>query len=199
MASDREAETRSLTFAVFSADPIEGLAYRPHPKSPLKALQFYPTGRSPEYQLQGSARLILCDVATGSPRADVEIPPDLRRALLIVGPKSGKNSSRRLPVTLLDDARSAWSAGELKIINLSGLSLTGSAGPQSVALEPAATANLRVSGPANIKLRTEFSGRSYLACSETVSLKENERGLMILFPPYYPGSLEVQSRMLTDQ
>ena len=31
------------------------------------------------------------------------------------------------------------------------------------------------------------------------SLGRNERALLILFPPFYTGSLEVQSRLLIDQ
>ena len=32
-----------------------------------------------------------------------------------------------------------------------------------------------------------------------VALERNERALLILFPPFYKGSLEVQSRLLVDQ
>ena len=51
---------------------------------------------------------------------------------------------------------------------------------------------------AKIALRTSAGGRSYQAYAGALQLKRNERALLILFPPFYKGSHEVQSRLLVD-
>jgi hypothetical protein len=48
-------------------------------------------------------------------------------------------------------------------------------------------------------LSTVFSQRTYQSYAGTARLGRNERALLILFPPFYPGALEVQSRLLVDQ
>ena len=58
---------------------------------------------------------------------------------------------------------------------------------------------MKVSRTAKIMLRTTLKGRSFQSYAEDLKLKKDERALLILFPPFYKGSLEVQSRLLIDE
>jgi hypothetical protein len=58
---------------------------------------------------------------------------------------------------------------------------------------------MKVGRSAKIAFSTMSKGRSYQSYAGTVALERNERALLILFPPFYQGSLEVQSRLLVDQ
>ena len=61
-------------------------------------------------------------------------------------------------------------------------------------LNPAIT----LAGATNVALSSVYKGRTYPAYGGTVTLKRNERALLLLFPPFYQGSLETQSRLLID-
>jgi hypothetical protein len=48
-------------------------------------------------------------------------------------------------------------------------------------------------------LRTMVKNRSLQAYAGTVELRRGERALLVLLPPFYRGSAEVQSRLLIDR
>ena len=48
-------------------------------------------------------------------------------------------------------------------------------------------------------MTTVFKQRTYQSYACTATLGRNERALLILFPPFYAGALEVQSRLLLDK
>jgi hypothetical protein len=58
---------------------------------------------------------------------------------------------------------------------------------------------LPVGRSAKIVLTTVFKQRTYTSYSATIGLGRNERALVILFPPFNKGSLEVQPRLLVDE
>jgi hypothetical protein len=84
------------------------------------------------------------------------------------------------------------------VINLSGLALSGTVGNQDVTLTAGLNPPLATASSAKIVLRTSAGGRTYQAYAGALQLKKNERALLILFPPFYQGSHEVQSRLLVD-
>jgi hypothetical protein len=47
-------------------------------------------------------------------------------------------------------------------------------------------------------LRTTVKNRTYQAYVGNIELGKNERALLLLLPPFYRGSPEVQSRLLID-
>jgi hypothetical protein len=89
--------------------------------------------------------------------------------------------------------------GGLAIINLSGLALSGSINKDKITLTPGLNPTVTIARSATITLSTPFKNRSYQSYASTVSLGRNERALLILFPPFHKGGLEVQSRLLLDQ
>lgn len=140
------------------------------------------------------------DTASGEVVAEATIPPEIREPLLLFTPaEAGAAAKLKYQVAVLDDSVAHHPIGALVILNLSGLALTGMLNDEPVTVKSGLNAPLTLARPAKLGLRTTFKGRAYPAYSGDVKLARNERGLLILFPPFYPGSLEVQARLLIDR
>jgi hypothetical protein len=200
---------QNVRFTVFSARPIEGVTFTPSARAAPQKLVFYPTARSPRYEYRGGMPLRFTDAA-GAVVAEATIPPEIHDALLLftaVEPASAVASAKegappsglRYQISVLDDGAARHGPGGLAIINFSGLTLGGMVDDQNVTLKPGLNPALTVGRSAKIFLRTIFKARSYQSYADTLELKKNERALLILFPPFYKGSLEVQSRLLVDE
>jgi len=189
-----------IRFRVFALRPLEGISHVSQAGAPLQRLDFYPTARSPEYVHRGAKPLEFFDSATGSVVGSASVPPDIRHALLIFDPLPPGDAGvgLRYRIYVLDDGASRHAAAGLSLVNLSGLSLTGTLGDAAIAVRTGLNPQLRVGSTTGLELRTSYKNRSYRAFADTVSLPAGERALLILFPPFYPGSLEVQGRMLMD-
>lgn len=186
-------------FTVFSSRSVAGLVFEPRPAAPKQKLTFFPTARSPRYDYRTAMPLRFTDATTGMIVAEATIPSDIKDALLLFSTiEPAPASGLRYQVAILDDGVLRHGPGGLSILNLSGLPLAGTVGTESVTLKAGLNSTINVGTSAKIILRTADKGRAYQAYSETVSLKKAERALLILFPPYYKGSHEVQSRLLID-
>jgi len=86
----------------------------------------------------------------------------------------------------------------LHLLNYSGLALEGAVNRRSVTVRDRAALRCHVGAVAEIQLRTTFRGRSYQAYAGTVALEPAGRVVLLLLPPYHPGALQVQSRVLVD-
>ena len=191
--------TQAVRFTVFSAQPISGLAFAPRPNAAPAKLAFYPTARSPRYDYRGPMPLRFIDADTGTVVAEATIPIGLNDALLLFSPVEAAAGKLRYQIAVLDDSATRHGPGGLAIINLSGLALSGTVNKETVTLAAGLNPTLAVGRSAKIALQTQFKSRTYQSYSATVALKPAERALLILFPPFYKGSLEVQSRLLLDQ
>ncbi|MBI4623275.1 MAG: hypothetical protein HY736_08665 [Verrucomicrobia bacterium] len=196
----RAAEVQLVRFTVFSARPIADVAFTPRPKTPPQKIVFYPTARSPRYEYRGAMPLRFVDVTTGTAVAEASIPPEIRDPLLLFAPVEGASAvgGLRYRISVLDDSAARHGSGGLAIINFSGLALAGTVNKETVTLKAGLNPTLAVGRSAKITLRTSFKNRTYQSYADTVHLARNERALLILFPPFYPGSLEVQARLLVD-
>jgi hypothetical protein len=193
------AATRQLNFTVFAAEPIKNLSYIPQPGGAQVALAFYPTARSPRYVFRGPSLLQFLDIDTSEVRAEVSVPSTVRTALFILSAvESTSSGAVHFRVDVVDEDTSTHEPGTLLVLNFSGLELAGTLGRRPISLQPGFNGPMRVEGAAAITLRTPFRGRSYQAFAETIPLDRFSRGLLLLLPPYRPGSLEVQSRVLLD-
>lgn len=195
-----------VRFTVFSAKPIADVAYVARAGAAPQKLVFYPTARSPRYEYRGVMPLRFIEEATGTVVAEAIIPPEIREALLLFSPiepgtagKGAQKSTLRYQVAVLDDGAARHGSGGLAIINFSGLALSGTVNKENVTLRAGLNPTLAVARGANVTLRTTFNGRTYQSYAGMVSLKPRQRALLILFPPFYKGSLEVQSRLLIDE
>jgi hypothetical protein len=140
--------------------------------------------------------------ASGTVVAEASIPATLRDALLLFTPTeatAGAAGGLRYQIAVLDDGATRHGAGGLAIINLSGLNLSGSVNTERITLKPGLNPTLSVGRTAKVAFTTTAKSKTYQSYTSTVTLGRNERALLILFPPFYKGAFEVQSRLLTDQ
>jgi hypothetical protein len=195
------AAGQSVRFAVFSAQPIKDVAFVPRANAAPLKLAFQPTARSVRYEYRGAMPLRFVDANTGALVAEAIIPTGIQSALLLFSPIEPAKSTGglRYQIAVLDDGASRHGPGGLAIINLSGLALSGKVNDQSVTLKPGLNPTLTVGRSVAIKLSTVFKQRTYQSYAGTATLGRNDRALLILFPPFYAGALEVQSRLLLDQ
>ncbi len=199
---------RTVHFSVFSAIPITDLCFLPQRGSSPRPVEFYPTARSPAYEYRGSDVLEFrqgpatadTDFKARALLAQVSMPPGLLHVLLLFVPLvPAPATGLRYRIEVMDDGGASHAAGGLRIANFSGRALGGTIDGRPLVLKTGLNPVLGVGRSAAVALRTPFRGRSYPAFTETVELAPGERALLILFPPYRAGSLEVQSRLLLDR
>lgn len=198
-ARAREPETVPFEFTVFAAEPMRGIEFIPAPEADGVALTFYPTARSPRYTHRGGGPVLFVDAGTEDVVAEITPPPHCRRALLLFAAASApEGDTPRYDVTMLEDDSANLPAGTLAILNASGMELEGMAGGHSFTLHSGLNAPVALDRSIEVRLQTRFRGRLYQSYSETIEPGRSGRALLILLPPYRAGSLEVQSRLLTD-
>lgn len=200
----------AVRFAVFAAKPLADLAYTARAGTAPVKLQFYPTARSPRYEYRGPMPLRFLDATSGAVVAEATFPPDLRDALLLFSPKEGasggaaaastKAPALRYQVSVLDDSAARHPSGALSVLNLSGFTLDGVVAKRVVNVEAGLGPTTQIGTAATtVSLNTAIKGRTYTAYRATVQLKGRQRALLVLLPPFNPGGVEVQSRLLLDE
>jgi hypothetical protein len=198
----------AIRFTVFSAQPIKEVSFVPRANTPPQPVQFFPTARSPRYEYRGAMPVRFVDTNSGAVVAEAIIPAGVRDALLLFSPMEpaagavaapGVPAERRYQIAVLDDGAARHTAGGLAIINLTGLALSGTVNTEKVTLKAGLNPTLAVGRSAKIALNTVSQKRTYQGYTGTATLGRNERALLILFPPFYKGAHEVQSRLLLDQ
>jgi hypothetical protein len=126
------------------------------------------------------------------------IPARIRCAAVRLPIEPAPTTGPRYQVYVLDDAAARQAPGSVEIINFSGLALSGTIDGKPATLLAGLNAAQTIGRSAALVLRTTSKARSYQAYAGTVELAKNERALLLLLPPFYKGSLEVQSRLLID-
>ena len=192
-----------VRFSVFSAQRIADVSFVPRPNAAPQKLVFQPTARSARDEYRGAMPLRFFDATTGTVVAEANVPVGIDDALLLFSPidAAGKGASTglRYRIAVLDDNALRHGPGGLAIINLSGLTLSGKVNKDAVSLKPGLNPTLAVGNAARVVFTTTLKNRTYQSYSGTLALKRNERALLILFPPFRPGAVEVQSRLLVDE
>jgi hypothetical protein len=196
-AQPNPVSQRTVYFTVFAAEPIEGLAFVA-PDGTAVPLRFYPTERSPRLQHRGRGPIRIVEARGGAVVAEVSVPAELREVLLLVQPRPAGGPGPRVEVTVLDDSARQRAGGQIQILNLSGLALTGELNGRRIELQAGMNPALNAGRSARVVLRTTFRGRSYTSWHDTIALGPTERALLVLFPPFLAGSVEVQTRVLLD-
>lgn len=192
------AQTPTIRFTVFSPQRVSDVVFAPRPGAEPQPLQFHASGRSPRYEYRGALPLKFAAAGTGAVVAEAAIPPNITDALLLFLP-SADSGGRRFQIAVLDDAAARHGPGGLAIVNLSGLALGGTVNKESIALQPGLNPTLAIGSAAKITLHASVKGKTFRAYADTVQLGRNQRALLVLFPPAYRGSHEVQARLLIDQ
>lgn len=190
-----------VRFTVFGLRSSGDVAFVPKPGAAPQKIQFYPTARSPRYEYRGASPLRFIDPETKAVVAEVTLSPGSGEVLLVFSPAAaGKGpGTPRYEVTVLDDSLTRHPVGSLVILNLSGQALAGTVNDRSISPEPGASAPIPVGRSAAVRFTSTVRNRVVQAYAGTVSLARDERALLVLFPPFHPGSAEVQARVLVDK
>jgi hypothetical protein len=189
-----------VRFTVFGLRPAGDVAFTPKAGAAPQKLRFYPTARSPRYEYRGTMPLRFVDPETNAVIAEVTVPPGAGEVLLVFAPAAEKGSgARRSQVTVVEDSFARHPAGTLTILNLSGLTLAGIVNDRAVTPEAGLNAPLPAGRSAAVRLTTTVRGRVVQSYAGTTALGRDERALLVLFPPFNPGSVEVQGRLLVDK
>ena len=186
---------REVSFSVFAVEPGLDAVYIPRPGAEPRPLEFYPTSRSSPQKYRGRSPLEIFDRASGATIASIELPREIRSALLIFMPSANPRSH---DVRVIDDGDARHSVGETRVINLSGLLLEGAINQEYLQLPNGADRTIKAGNFVRMKLRTMFRERSFPSYAGEFELESGGRALVLLLPPYRAGSLEVQSRVLLD-
>jgi hypothetical protein len=193
------AGAQAVRFTVFSPRAVNGLTFTSRPGQAPKHLVLYPTARSPRYDYLGSMPLRITDAQTNTVVAEATVPREITSALLLLVPlEPAPAAGLRYQTYVLDDTAARQPAGTLAIINFSGLELAGTIDGKPLALTAGLNAATPLVRSAALTLRATVKNRTYQAYAGNVELGKNERALLLLLPPFYRGSLEVQSRLLID-
>jgi len=198
-AESAPAEQR-VRFTVVSARAAAGLTYVPRTGQAATPLVLYPTARSPRYEYRGAMPLRITDAATKSVIAEATVPPEITEAVLLLVPiEPAPATGLRYQTYVLDDSTMRQASGTLSILNLSGFVLAGTVGDRATSLATGLNVPVTVARSTAVVLRTTVKNRSLQAYAGTVELRRGERALLVLLPPFYRGSAEVQSRLLIDR
>lgn len=191
----------SVRFTAFAVDRIGDLSFVPQAGIAPRTLSFQPTARSRRHEYRGPMPLHFADTGTGEVVAAVDIPARMSDVFLLFLPRRanrGEEQGLRYTIAVIDDAATAHRAGELTILNLSGLELHGTVNRNAVDVRAGLNRAIAVGRSAAILLRAELGRRSVQSYANTVLLEAGERALLILYPPHAVGSFEAQSRLLVD-
>jgi hypothetical protein len=193
------APEQTVRFTVLSARPAAGLTYVARARQAAAPVVLYPTARSPRYEYRGPMPIRILDAKTTTAVAEASVPPTITEALLILVPiEPVPATGLRYQVYVLDDTAARQAPGTLAIINFSGLALAGTIEGKPATLQTGLNPAQAVGRTAAIMLRTVARNRNVQAYAGSLELAKHERALLLLLPPFYKGSSEVQSRMLVD-
>lgn len=194
------AATEPLRFTVwaFAVPPPLALAPGDTGAAPVP-LQFHPSTRSPVYEWAGADVLRFVELETGRVVAEARVPAELKRVLLIFAPMRDAASRLRYQVLVMDDSERGLPKHSLCVLNCSGWALRGSAAGQSREFSPGLSAAIPAGGAVQVQLSAHVRGRWWQSHASQFELGPSQRALLVVLPPYYPGSPEVQVRRLVDE
>ncbi|MEY2880823.1 MAG: hypothetical protein RLZZ15_3203 [Verrucomicrobiota bacterium] len=187
-----------LRFTVFAAKPLENITFLPRAGAKPQPVVFYPTARSPRYEFRGPWPLRFVDSTSGAVVAELAAPADTRDALLLFTPlQPAPATGPRFQITVVNATAAHHAAGQIAILNLGGATLTGTINGEPLTLPAGLSPPIAVGRSAKLVLRAGSAKRT--AYAGTVELGPKDRALLLLLPPYYKGSSELQARALIDQ
>ena len=185
---------QAVRFTVFVSRTASGLSFLPRVGQPSVLVMVWGLASA-----GGPMPLRFQDAKSGVVVAEATVPPSITEALLLFVPLEPLPATGlRYQVFVLDDSSVRQAPGSIALINFSGLELSGTIDGQSVRLATGLNPVQPIGRTAAVALRGTLKGRSYQAYAGTIELKNSERALLLLLPPFYKGSLEVQSRLLID-
>lgn len=202
LCAQAPAPIQVVQFSAFASKPLTDVAFAPSANAAPQKVQFYPAARSPRYEYRGAMPLRFVDPETRAVVAEATIPAGMQQPLLLfspIDPRAPGAGKVRYQVAVLDDSAARHGPGGIVVINLSGLTLAGTVNDRAVTLQSGLNPVMPIGRAAKLRFTTVYKQRTYQSYAGTANLRSDERALLILFPPFHPGALEVQSRLLVDR
>lgn len=209
--SKPEAKVRTINFSVYAAKmPTEPIQFLIKPAGNAQTVALYAAQRSPDYRWTGSGPLQLFSESQVAGKgaemsrklvAEVMVPEDMTQVLLILFPNPAVQTNESAPAYLayvFNDSPENLPAGRMVLLNASGMEFVGKINNSIVTVTPGLNPPLQVGSAVKIDLRVKFRERYYQSYAGSLRLPENERMMLLILPPYYEGSLEVQARVLSS-
>jgi hypothetical protein len=205
----------SVQFTVFGRFRYAGLCYLTCAQAAPTQVTFFTQNKSANYSYRGPAQIGFFDaaelasvVASRPPKsclpvpravALVSLPPDIKQALLVFIPlPSGRADGRRFRVFTLDDSQEVFPVGCVAVVNVSGRPFKGQFGHQILDIPVGRSANIVLSGPVELRLAFDDSGRWVAAGSHAFFVTPESRVYVVLFPPAVVSGVAPIIRVLVD-
>lgn len=187
-----------IRFAVFSAQPVEGLAFI-SPTGSLVPLKFDPFARSARHAYSGVSPVRFVDFATKAVVAEAVVPLGYREPLFLFSAlPAGNTLGLRYKIAVLDDSAASLPPGHFVILNLSGLKLAGTFDKSVFEVNEGLNAPVPFAASATLTLYAVSRGTRVQSFVDTLKPVRSRRLLLLLLPPARKGALQVQSRALVD-
>lgn len=201
LAFATEPKLVQLEFNVFALDPIEGLAFQPGVRAAPQTLKFYSTTRSDTYVYRGVPKLVFfqADDPTRKAVATFEVPEGSQRLTLVFLPRKGSEGGEQFRIVGITDELDRIPPGHFAVFNLSAKPYDGRISNRrnryaplvlSEAQEGRARVYISLFNPGDAK--TVIGGLQF-------GVAENQRALVLIFPPVRQTSLQPIMRVLTDE
>jgi hypothetical protein len=193
-----------VRFKVYSERKWEGLRFEPR-EGVVEELKFYSSSRSPVHIYTGDGPIVfyrMAEEAEGERRVAAVVErnnlPEEALFIFVERKSSGAANAGGFDVIVFEDGKKQLPARHVVIANLAGFPLQGRLGNEKFLLSP---------GDFSPPFRLNRSRALALATVSGVPvfdypgarMEADERALLILFPPYLPGSPEVQARWLRER
>ena len=196
-AAAAEAQSRVISFTVYSQKRLRGVFFRDS-SGAEQELRFFSASRSRSYRTSASGFLQFyrkSDSDEVALIARVEVASLPATALLVFSPVAQNGGPTLYEIRALDDRVDAFPIQHLRILNVSGLDLRVHLADVPIPLPPgSASPPIAVSAEVAIDVRTVAGKPAFR--EQHFFLGNGERVLLVLFPPYLPGSVEVQPHFL---
>lgn len=214
-AQSSKSTTLDFDFTIMATERVRNLAYvqlkpeaRANPRPSAADFNIIPVrvnsqGRSDLYHYEGPApmRFVLIngqapDQAVSRVVATINQAASNQRTFVVLAP----SESDDFGIMTVDDSESAFPVRHARLLNLSGLAVSGSLDGKLFALPAEPKTNNPVAIDASVRLGVTYErlGRPVVVFDQTLDVAENERLLLVFLPPFRPGA-DVRTRVVRDQ
>ncbi len=194
-------------FSVFARSELSGLMFLPQKGREAKELRFYTSSRSPTYTYRGEPTIYFYEKSASvetpgsapQPVAVFNVPPTLKRGLLLFFPKSVVGADGlKYEVYGMDDAVERIPGGHFVIVNASMATYAGAIGAQPVTVPRGVSGPFSGNAGADVRLWRADKPNNPPVITENWSIEDRQRVVVFLFPPHSPTGRTPIIRRLGD-
>lgn len=218
---EKDAPLRELEFYVASGTRIRNVRFGVFAETGeivgSRPTGFKTSGRSLRYQYKGPDPLVFFEekdaptpdnpeAVRRTPVGRVHLPPDVDEVLFFFTPnRDDPEKGLKYSVTGIDIRDHKVPAGNFTIFNTLSIPFMGAVGKsesrksgRALTVKPGINTPVDIYPRAEVLLALESESEGLMRVYEdTIHCDRNERVLLILFPPRFPGSLDVGGKLIT--